>query len=512
MKSSSTHRLSPITPDYIRVGSRFCLVSWPRLALASVLLFLAALFFGPSSTAAPPAGSGLSGDSPLAAPVQQQETTGSVLRRAAKAVVGRLQTLAAGGSGNGSAGGSKRAAAKAALGLMRPWCRVQTPALPPLGASQAWRPAALGTSPWPTASQGAALCDWAEKTTTQVSFRVCTFPREKDTQVSAYIHKEGHWSGWKKGLAEEFLPLLDSAAAWRAVEGRTLVLDIGANLGFYTLLAATRGYDVLAFEPSALCVERLLLSLDANGVQVASSAKDSTAQVAPFSLLEARQQAAWDAAAAAATAAAGAGGGGDASKRSGSGAAGLAASLVQRRAKEAEKLGRRAGLAAAAAAQAGGGKKLSKGSAAAAVGEEEEEEEEEEEGSGRRRKAAAWVFQNAASDTYATLPFSFMEENPGASFVQWAETKKEGLVDVGAGEWQPAGSSSSTPAAWPHSPPPFSLSLTHTHTHMHPPPPPLLASQWSLTTCSRQALVSQACQCPPRLCPALSPPVCASSR
>ena len=205
--------MKPFTPDYIRFGSRICMVTWARLIALACFLFLLAMFFGPTATG------DQVGEAALALP--RRETTGAVLRRAAGAVVGRLKTLAGGTAGKGK--GSPAGAAR--VDIMRPWC-----ALPPaasLGASQAWKPAALGTASWPAAEgdKGVA-CDWAGKTTTQVSFQVCTFSRDKDTQVSAYIHKEGHWSGWKKGMAEEFLPVLDSAEAWNAVEGRTLVLDV----------------------------------------------------------------------------------------------------------------------------------------------------------------------------------------------------------------------------------------------------------------------------------------------
>ena len=116
-------------------------------------------------------------------------------------------------------GGARRALP----GLMRAWCAAE--AAPPTELSQPqWSAAALGAPGW-AAEEGEA-CDWAERTTTEVPFRVCTFPRSKDTQVSAYIHKEGHWSGWKKGLVQEMLPVLDSADAWNAAGGRTLVLDV----------------------------------------------------------------------------------------------------------------------------------------------------------------------------------------------------------------------------------------------------------------------------------------------
>ena len=231
--------------------------------------------------------------------------------------------------------------------------------------------------------------------------------------------------------------------------------QIGANLGFYTLLAATRGYDVMAFEPSQQCVARLLHSLQRNGIQVVASTLDTPAQVAPYSLLEAQQAAAW----------AGEGAGG-AGKKGGGG------SLVQRRAKEAERLGRRAGLAALGAAAAAPRK-------AAAVAEAEALEEEGEAGAeGRRRKGAAWVFNNAASDAYATLPFAFMEDNPGASFIQWGGGKKSSNVDVGAGAW--VGRSWGGAARPPLLPRALaSRSRTHPpHTPQPSPPHPHAPLQW----------------------------------
>jgi hypothetical protein len=49
---------------------------------------------------------------------------------------------------------------------------------------------------------------------------------------------------------------------------------VGANIGFFTLLAATRGYDTVAVEPSSAAVHRLLHSLHANGVHIAASGDD----------------------------------------------------------------------------------------------------------------------------------------------------------------------------------------------------------------------------------------------
>jgi hypothetical protein len=154
--------------------------------------------------------------------------------------------------------------------------------------------ATLGANGYPTADKAASVCDWKEGTSTQVPFRMCTYDRAADTQVSAYIHKEGHWNGWKKEVFERMLPVLQpvggglaAAAATGAGAGgagaggavdpfpeRTLVIDVGANIGFYTLLFATRGYDVLAVEPSRESVSRLLFSLEGNGVRAARSGSE----------------------------------------------------------------------------------------------------------------------------------------------------------------------------------------------------------------------------------------------
>ena len=195
----------PLTPDYVRLGSRFCIVSWPRLLLLALLLFTLRLASSPAPGVAPT----FDGPGSLLA---MREGTGAVLRRAAYAVAGRL-----------GAASSRR---RALTGLMRSWCAAEPP--PPATAYGAsppqWSAAALGAPGW--AAEEGGVCDWAARTTTELPFRVCTFPRDKDTQVSAYIHKEGHWSGWKKGLVQEMLPVLNGADAWNSAGGRTLVLDV----------------------------------------------------------------------------------------------------------------------------------------------------------------------------------------------------------------------------------------------------------------------------------------------
>ena len=120
-----------------------------------------------------------------------------------------------------------------------------------------------------------SLCSWVDRTATDVSFSMCTFDTAIDLQISLYLHKEKLWNSWKKGLMEDLLPRISSVdVESRTLEGRTVVIDIGANLGFFTLLAAKRGYDVLAFEPAKEALLRLIISAIDNDIQVAKSTSD----------------------------------------------------------------------------------------------------------------------------------------------------------------------------------------------------------------------------------------------
>ena len=141
-----------------------------------------------------------------------------------------------------------------------------------------WKPVCLncedtttvGGGDWPNDDGvGKSYCDWLEKTTTQIPFRMCTFDRNVDTQISAYLHKEGAWNTWKKGIVEEILPRLREGATITDPTIRTIVLDIGSNIGFYTVLSAMRGYDVISIEPSRDALIRQLYSLSGNNIKVA---------------------------------------------------------------------------------------------------------------------------------------------------------------------------------------------------------------------------------------------------
>lgn len=173
-----------------------------------------------------------------------------------------------------------------------------------------WRMVALGSSPHYPVGESGRRCEWKDKTDTQVPFKVCTFPTSQDSQISTWIHKDGRWQNWKTEKFEQALPILepvstetgkpltisdlpeaeqqeadegdqlvvDMAGKLRldspGARGRTMVVDIGTNLGFFTLLAAKRGYDVVSMDPSDEVLLRLLYSLDENGIRVARSGSE----------------------------------------------------------------------------------------------------------------------------------------------------------------------------------------------------------------------------------------------
>ena len=105
----------------------------------------------------------------------------------------------------------------------------------------------------------------------ELPFSMCTFERETDTQISALIHREGAWQPGKRDLFESILPRVNEMME---LPERTMVIDVGANIGFYTLLAASRGYDTVAIEPTTSSIRRLLHSLKSNGIKVARSGLD----------------------------------------------------------------------------------------------------------------------------------------------------------------------------------------------------------------------------------------------
>lgn len=83
-----------------------------------------------------------------------------------------------------------------------------------------------------------------------------------------YMHNSARIIDWiNKQRGEQFVTsvfvrvLGDRAGE---LEPNAVVLDIGANAGFYGLLASSLGYNTVFFDPQPQCVSRILLALRAN--------------------------------------------------------------------------------------------------------------------------------------------------------------------------------------------------------------------------------------------------------
>ena len=87
--------------------------------------------------------------------------------------------------------------------------------------------------------------------------KMCTHDPEVDTVISQHLHK---WQFW--GSPDEWMVLL---AAGPCTPERPYMLDIGANLGIFTLVGAERGCHAVAFEPLSENIHRLWHSVELNG-------------------------------------------------------------------------------------------------------------------------------------------------------------------------------------------------------------------------------------------------------
>jgi FkbM family methyltransferase len=90
----------------------------------------------------------------------------------------------------------------------------------------------------------------------------------RDTSVAPHILMDGFWESW---ITEFWMRLL----AQRSDEPGAIVIDVGANVGYYSLLARWHPdpdqYDVWAYEPNPMIAELLRLTFSVNGMKVAQA-------------------------------------------------------------------------------------------------------------------------------------------------------------------------------------------------------------------------------------------------
>jgi FkbM family methyltransferase len=104
---------------------------------------------------------------------------------------------------------------------------------------------------WPDPNQGKV---WARETITYPHFYITLHAQEYDP-VRWRIMEEGKY--YETEVHERFVQILDGVPS-------SYVLDVGANIGYYTLLSASLGHKVISFEPNPANVLRLCDSLRLN--------------------------------------------------------------------------------------------------------------------------------------------------------------------------------------------------------------------------------------------------------
>ena len=95
------------------------------------------------------------------------------------------------------------------------------------------------------------------KTAAASDLKICLFPTNQDIWVSGGIRQHGGWElGWNKAIMDALTKYPNAA-----------FLDIGANIGMHSLVAAKKGHQVVAVEPKLETIQRLHKSVNLNNLQ-----------------------------------------------------------------------------------------------------------------------------------------------------------------------------------------------------------------------------------------------------
>ena len=108
----------------------------------------------------------------------------------------------------------------------------------------------LSNTSVPSSLQRDGLANVLKTTRTEPSFHMFVYPPDKDRWISNNLIEHGVYEVGTTKLMMEHLPTLKSSTDITSLCNIHLVLDMGSNLGYYSLLAASRGYDVVSFEAS----------------------------------------------------------------------------------------------------------------------------------------------------------------------------------------------------------------------------------------------------------------------
>ncbi len=101
-----------------------------------------------------------------------------------------------------------------------------------------------------------STCVWAAARVGATTWHMCTYPAKVDRWISAAVQATGCFAL----ECDDVLWMLGVMRRWSQTE----LLDLGGNIGFYSLAAAANGHAVNVFEPSPDNVVHLLSSARAN--------------------------------------------------------------------------------------------------------------------------------------------------------------------------------------------------------------------------------------------------------
>ena len=107
--------------------------------------------------------------------------------------------------------------------------------------------------------QSAYLGDYTTLTTTKFGQKI--FLDTRDVSIAPHILLDGDWEAW---ITDGVMRLLGPVGAADKARPPTFI-DVGANVGWYSLLAARFGFKVLAFEANHGLAQLLTRSLAVNG-------------------------------------------------------------------------------------------------------------------------------------------------------------------------------------------------------------------------------------------------------
>ncbi|KAH9512984.1 hypothetical protein Btru_035529 [Bulinus truncatus] len=89
---------------------------------------------------------------------------------------------------------------------------------------------------------------------TSPSFTICLYPPERDVYISRSLMTSGLWEPY---ITRAFMTALERFP-------HATVIDVGANLGYYSLLASAAGHKVVALEPQDENVKRFVAGVRAD--------------------------------------------------------------------------------------------------------------------------------------------------------------------------------------------------------------------------------------------------------